>query len=79
MEENQRVLRAEDVQDRRSIPHRMFTELFNRGMLGSDWLERERLLDLHKFLASLLPARTFVILSQEYSYPQEDATNEAGD
>jgi len=52
-----------------SIPYWMFEELFNRGMLGSDWLEREWLLYLHKFLASLLPAGTFIFQTQEYSYP----------
>ena len=51
-----------------SVPYWMFAEPFNRGMLGSDWLEGEWLLHLHKFLAFLLPAGTFIFHSQEYSY-----------
>jgi hypothetical protein len=79
MEEDQHVLRAEDVQNK-SISHLVFVELFKREMLGSGWLNREWLLDLHKFLMTLLPPGTPIILTQEYSYPaQEDGTKEAAD
>lgn len=79
MEEDQHVLRAEDVQTK-SIPQWMFAELFNREMLGSGWLNREWLLDLHKFLMTLLPPGRLIIHTQEYSYQgQEEDTNGVGD
>ena len=72
------MLRAEDVQDR-SIPYGMFMDLFIKGMLGSDWLETEWLLDLYKSLRPRLPIKSLKIHARECSYQaQEDDTSEAG-